>query len=248
MIPKPYRVLIECCWSQNPEERPTFEQIIEVLKNNKDFITDTVDECEYLDYIEYVEEYQASFDKTKKIKSLDERKQSRKEKKTKGNETKNPHRTNSEYGKNTLKDELSNQKITIQDKIAMFNKIKIMGAPVKEPLMIKNSTNNLPPRIPNAINEKSIIWKWWDQFKARNQIPVEKQWFTKFKKIKSRIYSPSANSNIKRSPPLIQSNDKKIVENENKKTPPKSKYKEDIDRKIAMFNNFCINNNQKDSA
>ena len=34
-IPEPYIELIEKCWHQNPDERPTFEQIVEMLKYDK---------------------------------------------------------------------------------------------------------------------------------------------------------------------------------------------------------------------
>ena len=50
-IPICYKELIEKCWSQNPDERPTFEQIIDDLKNNPDYITDLVDEAEFFDYV-----------------------------------------------------------------------------------------------------------------------------------------------------------------------------------------------------
>ena len=34
-IPDCYRCLIESCWSQDPSERPTFEEIVEILKSDK---------------------------------------------------------------------------------------------------------------------------------------------------------------------------------------------------------------------
>lgn len=41
-----YRQLIELCWSQNPEERPTFKEIT-ILKNNKEFITKNINKEEF---------------------------------------------------------------------------------------------------------------------------------------------------------------------------------------------------------
>lgn len=64
--------MIEKCWSQEPSERPTFDQITDELKTNPDFITDLIDENEYLSYIDYINEYNTSFDSTKKLISFDE--------------------------------------------------------------------------------------------------------------------------------------------------------------------------------
>lgn len=56
-IAKCYQQLIEKCWSDDPNERPSFAQIVEELKNNPEFITDTVDKEEYFDYIDYIDQY-----------------------------------------------------------------------------------------------------------------------------------------------------------------------------------------------
>ena len=37
-IPDCYRTLIERCWSENPSERPTFDQIVTELKTNKKYL------------------------------------------------------------------------------------------------------------------------------------------------------------------------------------------------------------------
>ena len=39
-IPMAYRELIENCWSQDPDKRPTFDQIVDELKNCKEFVTE----------------------------------------------------------------------------------------------------------------------------------------------------------------------------------------------------------------
>lgn len=41
-----YKDLIERCWSQNPEKRPTFSEIVEELRNNAGFITSDVNAYE----------------------------------------------------------------------------------------------------------------------------------------------------------------------------------------------------------
>ncbi|KAK8886661.1 Actin- protein 3 [Tritrichomonas musculus] len=61
-ISPPYQELLQNCWSQNQSERPKFEDIVEALKTNQDFIADTIDESEYYNYIDYIEEHKSSFD------------------------------------------------------------------------------------------------------------------------------------------------------------------------------------------
>lgn len=54
-IPKCYKELITKCWDQDPEKRPTFAQIVESLKTNREFITEFgVDEKEYYSYIKMI--------------------------------------------------------------------------------------------------------------------------------------------------------------------------------------------------
>ncbi|KAK8876560.1 hypothetical protein M9Y10_006777 [Tritrichomonas musculus] len=53
-LPASYKNLIEKCWSQNPEDRPTFDKIVEVLENDDGFITENIDEKKYQNFIEYI--------------------------------------------------------------------------------------------------------------------------------------------------------------------------------------------------
>lgn len=64
-IPEAYKDLISSCWSENPDERPTFEMIVNNLKENQSFITDLVDENDFEDYVSIIDEYKASFDTSK---------------------------------------------------------------------------------------------------------------------------------------------------------------------------------------
>ena len=43
-IPSSYKNLIECCWNEDPNKRPLFSEIINELRNNKGFITSTINE------------------------------------------------------------------------------------------------------------------------------------------------------------------------------------------------------------
>ena len=53
LIPKSYMKLMNECWDQQPEKRPTFEQIVELLKKDNGFIKDAnVNEDEFYEFIE----------------------------------------------------------------------------------------------------------------------------------------------------------------------------------------------------
>ena len=55
-IPDVYKNLITSCWNQEPNKRPSFDDITDELKNNKDFISEKIDENLYLSYIDFIEE------------------------------------------------------------------------------------------------------------------------------------------------------------------------------------------------
>ena len=57
-VPKCYRQLIEKCWSQNPTKRPSFDQIIQELETNKEFLKFDDDETKTFQlYIKFINEY-----------------------------------------------------------------------------------------------------------------------------------------------------------------------------------------------
>ena len=53
-IPLCYENLIKKCWQKNPDERPTFDEIVNELKNNDDFITGDANKDEYYDYTNHL--------------------------------------------------------------------------------------------------------------------------------------------------------------------------------------------------
>lgn len=55
-IPTVYHELIKNCWQDDTAKRPPFEEIVNRLKNDKKFITENVDEDEFLNYIDLIEE------------------------------------------------------------------------------------------------------------------------------------------------------------------------------------------------
>ena len=71
-IPLCYQILIEKCWSPNPNDRPTFDEIVSELKNNSQYITKEVDENEFKNYVNFIENSQISFDEEKVIDEMDD--------------------------------------------------------------------------------------------------------------------------------------------------------------------------------
>lgn len=67
-----YKSLIERCLDQDFMKRPTFEEIVDELENNRDFITDDIDEGEFLSYVDFIKESPSSFDEGKPIISFDD--------------------------------------------------------------------------------------------------------------------------------------------------------------------------------
>lgn len=60
-VPASYRNMIEKCWSYDPRDRPTFQQIVNLLKTDNGFITQTVDKDEFMEYVENDELYKNEF-------------------------------------------------------------------------------------------------------------------------------------------------------------------------------------------
>lgn len=60
-VPKSFKTLIKSCWNENPQNRPTFDQIFTQLKTDKEFITENANEDEFKKYIEFIENYKISF-------------------------------------------------------------------------------------------------------------------------------------------------------------------------------------------
>ena len=55
-IPKPYINLIEKCWSQKQADRPTFDDIVLMLKNDSGFISDKIDKKLYHEFINLIDQ------------------------------------------------------------------------------------------------------------------------------------------------------------------------------------------------
>lgn len=66
-IPSVYKKMIENCWEQSPELRPSFEEIANDLKTNPDFLTEKVDKEEFNRYIEFVENSEKFYHKDSRI-------------------------------------------------------------------------------------------------------------------------------------------------------------------------------------
>lgn len=67
-FPKFYQELIEKCWSHDPKERPTFEEIVNHLRLNKEVITDEINKDEFDNFVKFIDEIQS----TKNIIQIDD--------------------------------------------------------------------------------------------------------------------------------------------------------------------------------
>lgn len=112
-VPRCYKELIEKCWAEDPDERPSFDDIIDTLKSNPEFILEDVDLDEFIIYSEFVGENYIVF----------------KEKEAEKEQTKQEVALNSEPSKN--KDDKSLVKYDVPDvkerinehTITMFNRV-----------------------------------------------------------------------------------------------------------------------------
>ena len=64
--------MIERCWSQDLKLRPTFDEIVEELADNEDFLDDTIDVNEYNSFIEHINNCKSIFESQKKIITIDQ--------------------------------------------------------------------------------------------------------------------------------------------------------------------------------
>ena len=55
-VPEAYKNLIIRCWSQEPSNRPMFDQILIELKTNPEYITEKVNENEFRKYVKFIDE------------------------------------------------------------------------------------------------------------------------------------------------------------------------------------------------
>ena len=60
-VPDAYKMLINRCWSQDPSERPNFYEIVNELRQDQSYITESVNIEEFKNYVNYIEGYETSF-------------------------------------------------------------------------------------------------------------------------------------------------------------------------------------------
>lgn len=65
-----YKKLIEKCWDQTPDNRPSFEEIKEELKSNAEFLHAGIDKDQFYDYVEMIDSSHCSFDPQKKFQKI----------------------------------------------------------------------------------------------------------------------------------------------------------------------------------
>lgn len=114
-IPESYQEMIEKCWSQDQKDRPSFEDIAKNLKNNKDFITETVDEVDFINYVDYIDDCKITFENGKPFISIDEFIKQKSIKEIK-NKEKITSETKVDENKKYIKKRISSISIKINDK------------------------------------------------------------------------------------------------------------------------------------
>ncbi|KAK8892392.1 hypothetical protein M9Y10_029618 [Tritrichomonas musculus] len=69
--PECYKNLISKFWAHDPVGRPTFDEILNHLKSNQEFITENVDKKEFQNFIQFIDEIQNKYNKNKEVSELD---------------------------------------------------------------------------------------------------------------------------------------------------------------------------------
>ena len=69
-IPRCYINLVTKCLLTNPEDRPTFQEIVKELRTNKEFIINTIDENEFFDFVDLFDDTEWKFEPNKKLKLI----------------------------------------------------------------------------------------------------------------------------------------------------------------------------------
>lgn len=69
-LPECYKNLIKRCWSSNPKDRLTFQEIVREQRTKSEFIIDTIDENEFFEFCDSINCINISFEPSKKLKSI----------------------------------------------------------------------------------------------------------------------------------------------------------------------------------
>lgn len=66
-----FREILQKWWSMNPNDRPTFNDIENEPKNNRDYIIQNIDENDFYEYIDFIDNEHSSFDINKSVQAKD---------------------------------------------------------------------------------------------------------------------------------------------------------------------------------
>ncbi len=143
--PEYYKNLIELCWSENPNERPSFSKIVHELETNQAFISDNININEYNRYIENIAEFYISlnesfFGQLGNIKKIDIKKY-RKINKISNNSFSKPYKIENMTTKHTYLCKIFNkeiQELTMKEKEYIINEIQIINQ-MEHPNILKFS-------------------------------------------------------------------------------------------------------------
>ena len=113
-IPHAYIDLIERCWNEEADQRPTFNEIIHMLQENSDFITEKVDKIEYMSYIESIRNWAGNGKTTANEDKDDKRTKKQKTERT-NKEKEEKHSKEDEKDKDKKKEEKGGNKEEEED-------------------------------------------------------------------------------------------------------------------------------------
>lgn len=163
-VPTSYRELIERCWSQEMRERPTFEDIVKILKTEPSFITDTINQERFNKYVEFIEESRKSFETNRRILDLKEFI----EKKSKINEEGDDNNNNTKE-RNENESE-SESEMTEDKEIKVIEEVEKENEPNEYQSNNETKTKTKTPKIEENIKENSNKIKETEQPKNQNKI------------------------------------------------------------------------------
>ncbi|KAK8867256.1 hypothetical protein M9Y10_010233 [Tritrichomonas musculus] len=121
-IPEAYKNLIEKCWSQKPSDRPTFVMIVDELRTNREFITEMVEEDEFLCYVDSLDEFKEENQQelSQKVQEDDQENQEEMSHKTEGNlSSQNQEENQQELKQKVQEDDHENQEEMAQNQDEM---------------------------------------------------------------------------------------------------------------------------------
>lgn len=157
--PQVYAQLIEKCWSQDVSERPSFEEIVNELKTNEEFISYEIDEDEFKKFVNDVDNYDTTFDISKSSFHLnnfitaDDETQENANEQTNDNANKSANESSNSSNKHTKISANDNVSKSSNDSNIKFRKNIDNDKPISEDRQIKSASLDEPKIQPTKIKK-----------------------------------------------------------------------------------------------